>query len=85
VLYKKHNFLFVIFCRIEEDASQEKITLESSDVAGSTNETPIGNNCFASKECPCMHGKLFLHVMAPGFGEDGIPSSNKPWKQRYVI
>jgi hypothetical protein len=32
-----------------------------------------------------MHGKPFLHVMAPGFGEDGIPSSNKPWKQRYVI
>jgi hypothetical protein len=67
-------------CRVEEDESQNQPTFKSSDIGSSTKETTISND-----ECPCMRDKPFLHVMAPGFGEDGIPSAKKPWKERYVL
>jgi hypothetical protein len=67
-------------CRVEEDESQNQPTFNSSHVASSTKETTISND-----ECPCMRDKPFLHVMAPGFGQDGIPSAKKPWKERYAL
>jgi hypothetical protein len=49
-----------------------------------SNENIGGNTCVAAQECPCMHDKPFLHVLAPGFGEDASESSKKPWKKRCV-
>lgn len=43
--------------------------------------------CSASgkvQECPCMHGKPFIHVMAPGFQEHGSGASKTAWKKRYA-
>jgi hypothetical protein len=75
------------------DCSNENIIGNSSDAAkeniSSRTTQPVpGNafvdNCPAAKECPCMHDKPFLHVIAPGFAEDGTGATKTAWKKRYV-
>jgi hypothetical protein len=66
---------------ISGNAFKEK---KSGNNVQQVKEKNPGYNCHAAKECPCMQDKPFLHVMAPGYAEDGSVATKMPWKQRYV-
>jgi hypothetical protein len=48
-------------------------------------ENTGGNTCEAVQECPCMHDKPFMHVLAQGYGEDATEARNTPGNKRCVI